>query len=98
MSRALRILLIAAALAWSGHIGMEAAAEPAAAPSAAHQPLFIPLEQVKWDKILPELGEGSPEIAILRIEPATRATQLLIRTPRPSTCASTGTRRMRPTP
>jgi hypothetical protein len=36
MSRALRILLIAAALAWSGHIGMEAAAEPAAAPSAAH--------------------------------------------------------------
>ena len=69
MSQPLRILLIAAALAWSGHIGMEAAAEPAAAPSAARQP--IPLEQVKWDKILPELGEGSPEIAILRIEPAT---------------------------
>jgi mannose-6-phosphate isomerase-like protein (cupin superfamily) len=37
---------------------------------------------VKWDKILPELGEGSPEIAILRIEPATRATQLWVRTPK----------------
>ena len=82
MSQALRILLVAAALAWSGNTGLEATAEPALAPSMAHQPLFIPLEEVKWERILPELGEGSPEITILRIEPATRATQLLIRTPK----------------
>jgi mannose-6-phosphate isomerase-like protein (cupin superfamily) len=34
---------------------------------------------LKWDKILPDLGENSPEICILRVDPKTQATQLLIR-------------------
>jgi len=56
-----------------------AAEEP---PSTANQPMFVNLQDVKWDKILPDLGESSPEIAILRVDPKTQATQLLIRTPK----------------
>src|SRR5437867_944599 len=55
------------------------AAEPAVAPA---QPMFMKLQDVKWEKILPDLGEMSPEIAILRVDPKTQATQLLIRTPK----------------
>ena len=49
---------------------------------AADGPMFLNLQDVKWDKILPDLGESSPEIAVLRVEPKTQATQLLIRTPK----------------
>src|SRR5437867_13349048 len=59
--------------------GMLVAAEPAVAPA---QPMFMKLQDVKWEKILPDLGEMSPEIAILRVDPKTQATQLLIRTPK----------------
>ncbi len=38
-------------------------------------------QDVKWEKMLPELGADSPEISILRVDPKTQATQLLIRTP-----------------
>ena len=40
------------------------------------------LSQNKWDKIVPDLGENSPEICILHIDPKTHATSLLIRTPK----------------
>jgi mannose-6-phosphate isomerase-like protein (cupin superfamily) len=40
----------------------------------------INYEDVKWQPIVPELGEDSPQIAILRVDPRTHATQLLIRT------------------
>ncbi len=36
----------------------------------------------EWQKIVPELGKDSPEIAILRVDPKTQATHLLIRNPR----------------
>ena len=39
-------------------------------------------EDLKWEKILPALGGDSPEIAILRVDPKTQATQLLIRNPK----------------
>jgi quercetin dioxygenase-like cupin family protein len=51
-----------------------------AAPS--EQPLFQDLSQVQWKKMLPDLGDASPEIAILHVDPNTEATQLLIRTPK----------------
>ena len=44
--------------------------------------MFQKLSDVKWNKILPDLGENSPEICILRVDPKTQATQLLIRTPK----------------
>jgi len=48
----------------------------------AEEPIFKKLSDLKWDKILPDLGESSPEICILRVDPKTQATQLLIRTPK----------------
>lgn len=49
--------------------------------AAADAPALLNLKDMKWDKILPDLGDSSPEIAILRVDPKTQATQLLIRTP-----------------
>jgi mannose-6-phosphate isomerase-like protein (cupin superfamily) len=44
--------------------------------------LNIRFDTLKWGKIVPELGERSSEITILRIDPKTQATQLLIRVPK----------------
>ena len=44
-------------------------ASRAQSPSPANQPIF---------QKLPDLGDNSPEICILHIDPDTRATQLLI--------------------
>lgn len=50
--------------------------------SVANPALFKNLSELKWEKILPDLGENSPEICILHIDPATQATKLLIRSPK----------------
>src|ERR1043166_8633785 len=44
-------------------------------------PAFIGYSELTWNKIIPELGAKSPEIAILHVDPTTQATQLMIRTP-----------------
>ena len=44
--------------------------------------LNLKFENLKWDKIVPELGERSSEITILRVDPKTQATQLMIRIPK----------------
>ena len=38
-------------------------------------------EDLKWQPVVPELGKDSPLIAIARVDPKTKATQLFIRTP-----------------
>ena len=43
------------------------------------QALATPYDGVQWAKILPELGARSPEIALLHIDPVTKATKLMIR-------------------
>ena len=48
----------------------------------ANSPEFKNLSDLKWDKILPDLGADSPEISILHVDPKTHATSLLIRTPK----------------
>ncbi len=75
-SQAVSLLLVICSVAGGA---LSAAEQP---PAAADQPMFVNLQDVKWDKILPDLGESSPEIAILRVDPKTQATQLLIRTPK----------------
>lgn len=50
--------------------------------AAMPEPVFKNYKDLKWDKILPDLGDASPEISILRVDPKTKATQLLIRTPK----------------
>jgi mannose-6-phosphate isomerase-like protein (cupin superfamily) len=58
------------------------AQSPEPAATAADVPIFKNLSDLKWNKILPDLGENSPEICFLHIDPKTHATGLLIRTPR----------------
>lgn len=36
----------------------------------------------QWQAIVPELGADSPQVTILRVDPKTQATQLLIRVPK----------------
>ena len=48
-----------------------------AAPPASY--LSAKVAEMKWQRILPELGTDSPEITILRVDPKTQATQLMIR-------------------
>ncbi len=49
---------------------------------SSNAPEIKNLSEAKWDKILPDLGENSPEICILHIDPKTHATSLLIRMPK----------------
>ena len=62
----------------------ERGAEPGApsAEAAPNAPEFKNLSDLKWDKILPDLGADSPEICILHVDSKTQATSLLIRTPK----------------
>jgi hypothetical protein len=46
------------------------------------QALFRNYEDLQWSKILPDLGESSPEICILGVDPRTQATKLMIRAPK----------------
>ena len=46
------------------------------------QAMSARLEDAKWQTMVPELGNDSPQISILRVDPKTNATQLLIRTPK----------------
>ena len=62
-----------------------AAAAPVAqspSPAKAGQAMDAKYEELKWQSIVPELGADSPQVAILRVDPATQATQLLIRVPK----------------
>ena len=78
----MRTCPLAAAIALAAFLiatGTMMAAETAPAPA---QPMSVKLQDARWAKILPDLGDMSPEMAILRVDPKTQATQLLIRTPK----------------
>jgi len=60
--------------------GRAQTAEPAS--TSIDGPVFKNLSDLKWEKILPDLGESSPEICFLHVDPKTHATSLLIRTPK----------------
>jgi quercetin dioxygenase-like cupin family protein len=55
------------------------------APGTPEDPphtLFKNYQDFTWNRILPDLGESSPEICILSVDPRTQATKLMIRAPR----------------
>jgi quercetin dioxygenase-like cupin family protein len=56
-----------------------AQSSPSAKPGEAMGARY---EDLKWQAIVPELGADSPQISILRVDPVTQATQLLIRVPK----------------
>jgi len=72
-------ILLALALLGLGYIRGQTT-EPT--PAASDGPIFKNVSDLKWDKIIPDLGESSPEICFLRVDQKTGATSLLIRTSR----------------
>ena len=48
----------------------------------ARQALGMRYEDAQWQTIVPDLGADSPQISILRVDPVTKSTQLLIRVPK----------------
>lgn len=82
--RGLRIVLVPVMTAVLGGAipqRLVAQARPSPAEQAAHA-LNLKFNELKWERIVPELGERSSEIAILRVDPVTQATQLMIRVPK----------------
>jgi quercetin dioxygenase-like cupin family protein len=75
------VVVVALGGAVSGR-GAETKESAHAATADAPQALFRNYQDFKWDKILPDLGENSPEICILGIDPKTQATKLMIRAPK----------------
>jgi mannose-6-phosphate isomerase-like protein (cupin superfamily) len=78
MKMTFRLPLIAAALAFA----LSGRSENRPGDVTSNTPEFKNLSDLKWDKILPDLGENSPEICILHVDRKTQATSLLIRTPK----------------
>lgn len=70
--KALLLLLVACPLV----------AEQTSAPKEA--PVYLNYEDLKWEKLVPELGAESAEISILHVNPKTGATQLMFRSPKNS--------------
>lgn len=71
-------LLILSAYTWAA----EGAAAAHGSSANMQPPIFAEFKDLKWDKILPDLGGNSPEICVLHIDPNTKATKLMIRTPK----------------
>jgi quercetin dioxygenase-like cupin family protein len=66
-------------------LSLGASAPPVAQLSTqtkAAQAMGARYEDLQWQTIVPELGADSPQISILRVDPVTQATQLLIRVPK----------------
>ncbi|MDQ6866906.1 MAG: DUF4437 domain-containing protein [Pseudomonadota bacterium] len=60
--------------------GADVDGQPAKDTSA--DPIYRKFQDLKWEKIIPELGDGSPTMTILHVDSRTHATQLMIRTPK----------------
>ena len=60
------------------------AANPATHSETPSRLLNVPFKDVKWERMMPELGSQSSEIAIFKVDPNTQATHLMIRVPKNS--------------
>lgn len=72
---AFMILTVAAASSAS-------AQPPSATSQPGDQPVYMKFQDLQWKKLMPELGERSPESVTLRIDPQTKATQMMLRLPK----------------
>jgi mannose-6-phosphate isomerase-like protein (cupin superfamily) len=57
-------------------------AQQSSTQGKAGQAMGARYEDLQWQTIVPELGADSPLISILRVDPVTQATHLLIRVPK----------------
>jgi mannose-6-phosphate isomerase-like protein (cupin superfamily) len=69
-------------LSMVGPVSLPTGAAPAPTEAGPDGPIFKQLSEVQWSKMMPELGDASPEIAILHEDRKSHATQLLIRSPK----------------
>jgi quercetin dioxygenase-like cupin family protein len=72
---------------WLGAIAITMLALPALAQNAPSSDasvhaMFQKSQDLKWEKISPEMGSKSAEIVVLHVNPTTQATEMLIRTPK----------------
>jgi quercetin dioxygenase-like cupin family protein len=77
----LTVVLVVLGLSVRGH-GQEMKRDAHGLPADTPQALFSNYQDLKWNRILPDLAENSPEISILSIDPKTQATKLMIRAPK----------------
>lgn len=75
------VVVLALALA-AGALGAAPVLGQAPASDSAAHPMNLSFKDLKWEKIVPALGDRSSEITILRVDPKTHATQLMIRVPK----------------
>jgi hypothetical protein len=75
------VVVVVLGVASSGH-GGETKKGAQGVPADTPQPIFRNYQDFKWNRILPDLGESSPEICILAVDPKTQATKLMIRAPK----------------
>ncbi len=74
---------VASLLLWVAGLGAaQGNSSGTPATGGASQAMSARYEDLKWQTMVPELGNDSPQISILRVDPKTNATQLLIRTPK----------------
>jgi quercetin dioxygenase-like cupin family protein len=71
-------LLVPLSLSASAQAPHQHPAPPDAGASGRH----ARLDDLEWQIMVPELGADGPQAAILRVDPKTQATQLLIRMPK----------------
>ena len=62
--------------------GAALVAQQSTAKAKPQQAMGVRYQDLQWQTIVSELGADSPQISILRVDPMTQATQLLIRVPR----------------
>src|SRR5918995_1449389 len=72
---------------WLGAIAISMVVSPALAQNAPSSDasvhaVFQKYQDLKWEKINPELGSKSAEIVTLHVNPTSQATEMLIRTPK----------------
>ncbi len=77
-----KAVLITIAVAASA-LALAQMSNPASPIETADQALAADYDGLNWARIVPELGEGSPEIAIVHVDPNTKATELFIRNQAP---------------
>ena len=75
-------VIVAVVCVIGGFAARRAAAQSPPAASGGGHALNVAFKDLKWQKIVQELQERSPEIVILRVDPSTQATQLMIRVPK----------------
>src|SRR5438093_3352323 len=71
------LTLLLSLLAGAALVGQQSSTE-----AKGRQAMGARYEDLQWQTIVQELGADSPRISILRVDPDTHATQLLIRVPK----------------